>query len=483
MADTSEMAEVVSEEQEKNNLTKKNIIGYAMGDLGGCMTFAVLGSFLTSYYTDVAGMSTATVSAMYIILKVWDAINDPLMGVLMDKLFATNKHPEKGKFRPWMFRATPLLLITSILMYTAPSFVEGTAQVVVAFLTYLVYEASYTIFNIPYGSLLSAMAHNDIERSTCSSARGFGSVIGNIIPLVLFPLIIDAFTENEQLGYALGITICAVIGFICCLISCYWTCERLTPQTSGETDANNIKFSDIIVVFKKNRAFDALCLQGLFYCIAQYMASTLGVYLYRDVYDALTMYSVMSVISMVISCILVPIVPNIAKKYGLERTVRYSQLISVVLYVCNYFFSPNVYMYMLWAGLAQGLGGITVLQQWGMVGEAIDYNEYVTGKRTEGSIYGVFNLMRRIGQAIGSSAAAGLLGVVGYDATLAAQTATTQSAILGLITLVPAVCMLGCWIALKFVWNITPEIRAKMNAYQAEKAAKAAEAISETEQE
>ena len=480
MADTKEVEAV--HEEEKNSLTTKNIIGYAMGDLGGCMTFAVLGSFLTSYYTDVAGMSAGTVASMYIILKIWDAINDPLMGVLMDKLFATTKHPEKGKFRPWMLRATPLLAITSILMYTAPSYCDGAAQVVVAFLTYLVYEASYTIFNIPYGSLLSAMAHNDIERSSCSSARGFGSVIGNIIPMVMFPLIIDAFTENEQLGYTIGITICAVIGLICCLLSCWWTTERLIPETAGETDADNIKVSDIVVVFQKNRAFDALCLQGLFYCIAQYMASTLGVYLYRDVYDALTMYSVMSMVSMVISCVLVPIVPNIAKKFGLERTVRYSQIISAVLYVCNFFFAPNVYLYMLWAGLAQGLGGITVLQQWGMVGEAIDYNEYVTGKRTEGSIYGVFNLMRRIGQAIGSSAAAALLGVVGYDATLAAQTAATQTAIKGLITLVPAVCMLLCWVALKFVWNITPEIRAKMNAYQAEKAAKAAAAAEAAEQ-
>ena len=102
--------------------------------------------------------------------------------------------------------------------------------------------------------------------------------------------------------------------------------------------------------------------------------------------------------------------------------------------------------------------------QWGMVGEAIDYNEYVTGKRTEGSIYGTFNLMRRIGQAIGSSGAVAMLPVIGYVSGAAVQSAQTVFGIRSLMLLVPAVFILLCWVSLKFVWNITPEIRAKMAA-------------------
>ena len=153
----------------RSSLTRKNLIGYAMGDLGGCMTFAVMGSFLTPYYTEVAGLTTGAVASMYLILKIWDAVNDPMMGALMDKVFART-HSSKGKFRPWMVRATPLLLITAILMYTAPTYVNGAAKVLVALVTYLLYEASYTMFNIPYGSLLSAMAGNDAERANLSSA-------------------------------------------------------------------------------------------------------------------------------------------------------------------------------------------------------------------------------------------------------------------------------------------------------------------------
>ena len=468
-APDTEDAEKASEH--KSNLSTKNLVGYAMGDLGGCMTFAILGSFLTTYYTDVAGIGTGTVATMYVFLKVWDAVSDPLMGVIMDKVFARSKSAAKGKFRPWMLRATPLLCISAILMYTAPSLVEGAAKIVVACLTYLVYSTSYTMFNIPYGSLLSAMAHNDSERSLCSSARGFGAMAGNIVPLMLFPVIIDTFTEDEQLGYALGITLCAVVGLVFCLMSCFWTCERLEPSNSageggkdGEDAADDVTARDILTVFRENRAFDAMCIMGLASCVAQYVTSTLGVYLYRDVYDALTMYSVMSAITMAVSCVCLLVVPGIAKRVGLERMVRVSQIISAVCYVLTFFCSPNVYSYMFFAALAAAASGVTSLQQWGMIGEAIDYNEYVTGKRTEGTIYGVYNMMRRLGQAIGSSTSVALLGVVGYDATLAAQAAATQTAIKGLITFVPAACMLVCWIGLKFVWNITPEVRAKMSA-------------------
>lgn len=273
----------MSENNAVKKRNRKNLVGYALGDLGGCMTFAILGSFLTPYYTEVAGLSYNAVMGMYLILKIWDAINDPLMGALMDKVFARSKNA-KGKFRPWMFRATPLLAICAVLMWTAPTYVNGAAKLVVAFVTYLLYEACYTMFNIPYGSLLSAMADNDRERASFSSARGFGSMIGNMLPLMVFPLIIKATESNPQLGYTVGIVACAVIGFICCLLSCKWTTERhVGTVTEDVKDSSNIKVTDILVVIRKNRAFDALCLQGFFYCAAQYLGSTLGIYMYRDV--------------------------------------------------------------------------------------------------------------------------------------------------------------------------------------------------------
>jgi len=118
-------------------------------------------------------------------------------------------------------------------------------------------------------------------------------------------------------------------------------------------------------------------------------------------------------------------------------------------------------------GLGSGMAMVSIQMQWGLVGEAIDYNELVTGKRTEGSIYGTFNLSRRIGQTIGQGFALYGLGWIGYEGTAAVQSAGTIFGLKILCVLIPAVFILGSWAAFRFVWNITPEKRAEMAALKA----------------
>ena len=146
-----------------------------------------------------------------------------------------------------------------------------------------------------------------------------------------------------------------------------------------------------------------MCIVGVAYCIQQYIVTTLQIYMYRDVLGALTLMSVSVVLTMGSNFILMAIIPSITAKLGLEKTVRASQFISVILFIITFILPTSPYVFLIASSLATGIGATTVLMQWGMMGTVIDYNEVVVGKRTEGSIYGTFNLMRRIGQAIGSS--------------------------------------------------------------------------------
>ena len=107
--------------------------------------------------------------------------------------------------------------------------------------------------------------------------------------------------------------------------------------------------------------------------------------------------SIAIVLSMGINFILMAIIPSFSTKFGLERTVRITQLISMILFIVTFLLPTSPYVFLIASSLASGIGGTTVLMQWGMMGEVIDYNEVVVGKRTEGSIYGTFNLTRRIG--------------------------------------------------------------------------------------
>jgi GPH family glycoside/pentoside/hexuronide:cation symporter len=445
-------------------LSTKHWFGYMFGDFGGCMTFALMTSIFSMYCTNVLGIDPILMGTLVLVWTIWDAINDPMMGALMDKAFA--KHQNKnGKFRPWILRSTPLLAITAIALWTVPTFCDGLATIVALFAFKILYEASYTMFNIPMGSLLSAMSRNDSERASLSSARGVGSMFGNMIPTMVGPVIIGMFGDRNSTGYMITGIVCALIGFGVCLMHYYWTEERTTV---GNTQADDIKFTDILTVVKKNRPFVALCIHGVCICTMQYLISNISLYMYSEVYHDVTYQTLGSALSspfMVGSMVLVPF---ICKKLGLEKLIRYCLLIGGaicgLLFVLHVVTDVHPLVHGVILGVGSGMSMVSIQMQWGLVGEAIDYNEYATGKRTEGSIYGTFNLARRIGQAIGSSFGFYVLAWIGFDADLVEQSAGTIFGLKTLCVLVPAIFILGSWAAFKFVWNITPEIRAKMAA-------------------
>ena len=449
--------------QTTNPLTLKHRIGYALGDFGGCMTFSLMSAFMTRYYVNVALMDTAVIAVMTLIWKIFDAVSNPVIGVMMDKSF--DKGARKGdKFRPWIFRIAPLTGIAGILVFTAPGWVTGMSRLVVAFTTYLMYEVFYAMQHIALGGLISAMAKDDAERSELSSARGIGGMLGSIMPPMVFPVIISLFKNNPALGYGMGVTICAVIGYICCLGCYFFTEERnVSHRKAG---AAPIRVTDILEVFRVNRAFVALCLHGLLSGILMSVGGALGAYMYADVLGSLALMSVGSMAGMPVSLVCMSVVPKLARKIGSQKVLRGSLLIGCALYVGLFTLhittNIHIWVHIGITALASGVSGLSNMMQWGMLSEAIEYNEYLTGKRTEGSINGTFNMLRRLGQGLGASFGVAMLGMIGYNAEVAVQTTGTILGIKVLCLLFPAFCAVGSWIVFRFVWNITPELKEKM---------------------
>ena len=449
----------------KTGLTTKHWFGYMFGDWGGCMTFTLMSSIFTIYCTDCLGVDPTLLGTLVIIWTIWDAVNDPMMGTIMDKVFA--KHSNKnGKFRPWLLRSTPLLAVSFIALFTLPTLFESMTLLVVLFMCKILYEAAYTMFNIPMGSLLSAMSTNDAERASLSSARGVGSMFGNMIPAMLAPIILSMFDSRESTPYIIVATICAAIGFVICLLHYFMTEERTLVGENAKAD--DIKFADIINVVKKNRPFVALCIHGICICTMQYIAQTLSIYMYSAVFHNTAYQSIGTALSSPIMIGSMIAVPFMCKKFGLMKVIRYSLLIGgafyVILFGMHMVMDVHPLVHGVICGLAMGMGMVSIQMQWGLVGEAIDYNELITGKRTEGSIYGTFNLSRRIGQTIGQGFALYALGWIGYNGKADVQTATTVFGLKVLCVLIPAIFVLGSWAAFKFVWNITPEKKVEIDA-------------------
>ena len=463
----------------KTGLTKKHWFGYMFGDWGGCMTFALMASTFSMYCTNVLHIDTTVMFVLTVIWTVWDAVNDPMMGALMDKAFA-KKQNKRGKFRPWLLRATPLLAVTAIALWTVPTFLDGIPLLVALFSFKILYEASYTMFNIPMGSLLSAMSTNDAERASLSSARGVGSMFGNMIPGMVGPVIIGIFGENTSTGYMITGSACALLGFVICLLHYGLTEERVVVNEEAKSD--DIKLSDILTVVKENRAFVALCIHGVCICTMQYLTENISMYMYSAVYNDVTYKTLASALSAPFMVGAMVFVPFMCKKMGLEKVIRVTLLIGgaicVALFGLHLVMEVGPLVHGVILGVGSGFAMVSIQMQWGLVGESIDYNEYITGKRTEGSIYGTFNLSRRIGQTVGLAVSFLALDWVGYEPTMEIQTASTVFGFKILCVLVPAVFILGSWAAFKFVWNITPDIRAKM-AEQKVSAAETTPEISE----
>ena len=452
-------------ENKSVKLTKKHWLGYMCGDWGGCMTFTLMSTIFSLFCTNALGINPTLLGTLVIIWTIWDALNDPLMGALMDKAFAKKQNPN-GKFRPWILRATPLLAVTAVALWTAPTFFEGIPLIVVLFSTKILYEAAYTMYNIPMGSLLSAMSENDVERASLSSARGAGSGFGNAIPGIVAPLIIAAFGERETTGYMIVGIGCAVVGFVVCLFHYSMTEERVVVTSASTPE--KIKFTDILGVLAKNRLFIALCIHGVCNCAMQYGSNALGIYMYSAVYHDVTYQSISSILSAPFMVGAMVAVPFLCKKYDLQKLIRLSLLAGglfcALLFAMHMVMDVHPLVHGVMLGIGTGFSMVSVQMQWGLIGEAIDYNECVTGKRTEGSIYGTFNLARRIGQTMGQGVALYALGWIKYEGTAEVQTAGTIFGMKILCVLVPAIFILGSWAAFKFIWKMTPEMREKIRA-------------------
>ena len=458
-------------------------IGYGAGDAGGVLMLVTI-SYLERFARTILGIDPLIYAGILIVWNVWDAINDPLVGTFMDFAFTRAKN-KANKFRPWILRSIPILAIGLISLFTLPTLFDGLMCIIVMFVSKIVFELGYTIMNIGMGSMLGVMATNDAERASLSSARGFGSTVGGMVGMMVLPQILSKLGETTM-GYAVTGAVAAVLGCILVFMHFGWTEERnaaaqVAVKSEAEKEAEKVKVTDILQVFKVNRPYLALCVHSICICFVQGIAQGAANYMYADVLGDIGLASFASMISMPVMFGGLIVAPMLAKKFDLVAIIRTMILVGCILLGGLFAYAMVAetmiaMLYIVWSGVGTGLITLSVQLQWGLVGESIDYNEYLTGKRSEGSIYGVFSLTRRIGQTLSGSLAVLMLSWFGYIAD--AGTAQPASAVLGIkmmCILIPAVIAMGSWAAFRFIWDINKEKREKMAAWKAERAALAAE--------
>lgn len=459
----------------QNGLTLKQQIGYGAGDAGGVVTLVLIQSYMMRYIINVLGVDPALYASILLVWNIWDMVNDPLVGGMMDKAFEKNSG-QSDKFRPWILWSIPLIVGGFIAFWTAPNYLSGMVQLAALFILKIVYEFGYTMMNIGMGSLLGAMATNDTERATLASARGLGSTVGGFIGMLVIPQILANLGETPK-GYAVAGVFCAVLGAILIYMHYAWTEERnKSAQLSTDEPSEKVKFSDIIGVFKHNRAFLALAIHSVIIIFGQTMNGQSGPYVYADIIGNIGLMSFSATLGNVLSIAILLSAPKLTKIFGsIVKIIRISLVSSVVLYIGLFAamltMDVNDWVYLSISGIALSLMMMSVQMQWGLVSESIDYNEYLTGKRSEGTIYGVFSLTRRIGQMITMSLVPLFIAWIGYNPELAnsglGQTAETNLGLTVMNLLIPGIASIGSYLCFRFIWNIDEELSDKLVAWKA----------------
>ena len=469
-----------------DKLTAAHVVGYGCGDCGGTIVNYMVAGFMARYLQVNLQVNPGILATMLLIWNIWDAVNDPLMGTIMDMSFAKAK-PGKDKFRPWILASIPIIMIGMIAFYSVPSKLDGFAMVAAAFVLKIVYEAGYTMMNIGMGSLLGNMSKNDNERATLSSARGFGATIAGMVGGFLISQCLAKFgTSNE--GYAKTSMVLAVVGGIVLFLHYFLTEERnkanpaqIQEKTEEENNAEKFKISDIWNIITKNRAFLALVLHSISIMGVQALSQGATSYMYIDVLKNVGMQGYYSVLSTGLMIVILTAAPILTKKWDLVAIIRTCLMIGFVAFAGLLAYAlmtepMNAWVFLIWFALASACVTVSVQMQWGLVAESIDYNEYLSGKRNEGTIYGFFSLSRRVGQTIANSASVLIIAGIGYDASLTNagldQAPSTIAGIKIMVIACPMVAALLSWLCFTFIWNINKDVRAKMADWKAGKAGK-----------
>lgn len=442
--------------------SKLAVICYGFGDLASQFVWTFVGSYLTIYYTDIVGLAPAIVSVIMMGARIWDAINDPMMGAIAERT-----RSKFGRFRPYIAFGCPFLAIFAVLTFTNPFGGGSAAGAIWAAVTYIIAGMLYTLVNIPYAALSGVMTEDANQRNKINTSRNIGMNLGMVIVNALSAGLALRFSgEGAEVanghGYMMTALIYAIISIPLFLIVFATAKEKVQPMHgtqafSFKDTVNNLVRNKYLMIITLIMLLQMTAFMGRIAVTSYYVIYCLG---------SFTMIALIMTIPSLGGIIGSFFVPFFAKRFGKRAVLMGSMLIQAVGLLVIYF-APfdNITMVLVGCWIF-GLFNVGFPMTLSMVADSVDYMELKTGIRTDGTAYATYGLATKVGNAIGGSIGVLLLAAFGYVAN-AEQTVEAMNGINIVVNLIPAVLfILGA--AACLLWDMSDkdadEIREKLKA-------------------
>ncbi|MBQ8528414.1 MAG: MFS transporter [Clostridia bacterium] len=474
----------------KRKFSIRDSVAYAAGDLGCNMSFALKGT-MALFWTQVMGLSL-WYSLLLVIVQVWDAINDPLIGTIID---SDRRHYKRNKFLSYIWFGSIGLIVGGALCFLPFPGAPLWAKIVIFIAGYVVWDAFYTIANVPYGSLLSLISKEPADRASLSAWRSIGSMVGNMLPMVILPFIIyeeDGVTLNGNMVFVAAL-IMGVLGFICFQFMIRNTEIRVEEEIKVGEEQPKFNVFEALKNFCLNRPAVGATLAAMGMFIGMQGAATAVSVVFQTYFQNAQISGIVQMFSMIPILVFTPLARKMVTKYGKKELSVIGAICSICGGLALFIITPDntaldLVFYVI-AQLIYSLGlGIYSTVSWAMMGDAIDYNEWKTGKREEGVVYSLHSFFRKLAQGIGPAFALVIMSWLGYvnnDINEAGEAYINVEKFIGtqvpinLRVLVAALFLVAAvmqFVGLALVYNLDKKTLEKMNAELAERHV-AAEAV------
>jgi len=407
----------------KRSFGMRDCLAYAAGDLGCNMSFALKGTIMPLFWTQVMGLN-AWYSILIVILQIWDAINDPLIGTIVD---SDKRKYRRNKFLQYIWAGSIGLIVGGACCFLPFPGAPVWAKIIIFMAGYIIWDAFYTVANVPYGSLLSLISNEPADRASLSAWRSIGSIFGNMLPMVILPFLI--YNEDKSLNGPMvfvAALVMGVLGFICFQFMIKNTEIRVDTDIAVNEDQPKFNVIKAMGNFLKNRPAVGATIAAMGMFIGMQGANTAVSVTFQIYFKNPEISGLISMFAMLPVIIFTPLARKMVVRYG-KKELSILGSICYVLGAAVLFAAPlglipiaedntgiDLIIYIV-AQLIMSLGmGIYSTVSWAMMGDAIDYNEWKTGAREEGVVYSLHSFFRKLAQGVGPAVALTIMQNMGY---------------------------------------------------------------------